>query len=388
MGTFILPFLQQGNYMNTKTRFLCIIILLYLSCIKLDFFVFENDTATSVEKDYHGLPLYVGINPPQWIDSTLLEKEIYLNPSDGKIIPKEQLSSYDEYIHGVFMAAPDDCPGDQCPLIGKSVTFLYTHGNSGTLFRYWYRAVALWSMGANVFIFNYRGYGLSKGEPTRSNIKNDARIAASYIKTRQDVDTNKIIVYGYSMGAIPASYLAGSSSHKNRFAGVILESGLDSPEKILHLSTGTEFPGGFFFDDSPFNGPDFIKSATIPILHIHGAKDDRVIIDQAYSYYDVLKNSSNYTHYIGKTTKPDEEWIRTTGHRNVTIYPFSAEKQISDYWDDAQNPCHCCVHPDEYTEPGFQGFLTGIGNSDGAAMAEAAKKYESLIATWVLSVIP
>ncbi len=367
--------------------YLYFILVCWLNCIKLDFFLFEGEEATSIS-DYHNLPLYVGSDPPQWIDSSLVEREIYVTVPGAEVIPQDQLSSYNNYLHGVFLPAPTNVSIDTCPLIDKSVTFLYCHGNSGHLWRYWYRAVALWNMGANVFIFTYRGYGLSKGETTRDNIKKDAETAATYLKTRTDVDTNEIIVYGYSMGAIPASYLAGTSLHKNSFAGVILESGLDSPEEILHLSTGTEFPGGFFFDDAPFDGPEFIKNTTIPILHMHGQEDQRVIIDQAYNYYEVLKSKQNYTDYIGKTQKPDEQWIAATAHRNVPVYSFKGENHIADYWDDSENPYNCCVHPDEYADPLFAGFLQSVGKTTGAAMSTAAQKYEDLIVAWVSTIIP
>lgn len=373
-----------------KKMFCCIIILLLIcfTCIKLDFFLWEGEEADSIEGDYHGLPLYVGDNPPSWIGSSQIEKEIYLSVPGGELIAPDQLSGHNNYIHGVFMPAPGSCPSDSCPLIDESVTFLYLHGNSGTMFRYWYRAVALWNMGANVFIITYRGYGLSRGETSRKNIKKDAEVAATYLKSRHDIDTSKIVVYGYSMGGITASYLAGASSHKNSFAGVILESAMDSPEEVVDLSMGTDFPGGFFLDDEPYDGTKFIKKTTIPVLHIHGGEDERVIIDQAYNYYEVLKDHTDYTHYIGKTNKPHEEWIGIAAHRNMVFYPFVAGKHIADYWDDSKNPNNCCVHPDEYTEPQFAGFLKDIGNTNGAAMVEAARKYEDLVVDWVVGVIP
>jgi predicted esterase len=330
----------------------------------------------------------MGNNGPHWIDSTIVEKEIYLSVLDGTAIPVDQLSSHKEYIHGIFIPAPLHCPADSCPIIDKSITFLYCHGNSGNIFRYWYRAVALWNMGANVFIFDYRGYGLSKGETSRSNIKRDTEMAATYIKSRADVDTNSIIVYGYSMGAIPSSYVAGISSHKNRFAGIIIESGLDSPEELVGLSTGTDFPDGFFLDDTPFNGPEFINHITIPCLHMHGSEDRRVIIQQAHRYYNVLQGRPNYTHYIGKSSKLHEEWIITTKHRNIPFYSFSADMQITDYWNDSKNPSHCCVNPDELDEPQFSEFLRSVGRTTGAEMKVSSQKYEDLVTAWVKSIIP
>ena len=365
-------------------RFIPVITLLiiFTGCIKLDFFLFDSDQAQSVEKTYHNLPLYSGTTSPSWIKDAVVEKEIYLTPF-GKSLSPEELSSQNSYIHGCFLPAPQCTSTDSCPLAGRNITFLYTHGNSGDLFKYWYRAVSLWSMGANVFIFTYRGYGLSKGEATRANIKQDAEAAATYIKSRSDVDTGKIFVYGYSMGAVTASYLAGASSHKNTFAGLLLESGLDSPEKVVALSSGINFPDGFFLDNEPFNGPEFVKDIAIPVFHIHGGKDERVVIEQSYNYYNVLKNYPDYTHYIGKSDKPEEAWASQASHRNVPFVAFDGEKQISDYWDDPQNESHCCINPFEYNEQQFQSFLQKVGHTTGEEMTQTAAAYRKLVSRWV-----
>jgi fermentation-respiration switch protein FrsA (DUF1100 family) len=357
--------------------------IFFAGCIKLDFFLFDTDKAESIEKSYHGLPMNSGTNSPSWVKNAAVEREIYLSP-EGKVLSSEQLSSQSSYIHGCFLKSPDCISTDTCPLAGRNVTFIYTHGNSGDLFRYWYRAVSLWSMGANVFIFTYRGYGLSKGEVTRANIKQDAEAAAAYVKSRSDVDTNKIFIYGYSMGGVTASYLAGASSHKNSFAGLILESALDNPEKIIGLSSGIDFPDGFFLDKEPYNGPEFVKGIKIPVLHFHGSNDERVIIEQAYSYYNVLKDYPKYTHYIGKSNKPDEAWISQASHRNIPLTAFKAPNHIVDYWDDAQNKSHCCINPFEYDEPQFQEFLSKVGNTTGSEMKRTSDKYRALVSGWIL----
>ncbi|NLG17795.1 MAG: alpha/beta hydrolase [Fibrobacter sp.] len=359
------------------------LIFIFAGCIKLDFFLFDGDQGKSISDTYHGLPLYSGTESPEWIKNAQVEREIYLSV-DGEIIETGDIGTHEEYIHGCFLPAPVNAPADSCPLTGKNVTFLYTHGNSGDLFKYWYRAVSLWSLGANVFIFTYRGYGLSEGEATRAGIKQDADAAAAYVKSRADVDTSRIIVYGYSMGAVVASYLTGKSCHRNSVAGTVLESGLDSPEETVRLSTGIDFPGSFFLDKESFNGPEFIKDATCPVLHIHGKKDVRVTPDQALNYYRVLKDKPRYTHYIGLTSAAPEQWIALADHRNVPFTAFSAEFHIADYWDDPQNDHHCCINPFEFEEAQFQDFLDKTGGTDGDEMSRTADAYRGLISGWIL----
>jgi fermentation-respiration switch protein FrsA (DUF1100 family) len=356
-------------------------------CIELDFFLFEAERADSIAEDYHGLPLYQDDGAPGWVDEQLVEREIYLRVPSAEQLPPDQLGGVKSYVHGAFLRAPQDCPVEECPLIDDDVTFLYQHGNSGHMWRYWYRAVALWDMGANVFIYTYRGYGLSKpqgDQPTRASILADAATAMAYVRGRPDVDQSRVFAYGYSMGGIPTSYLVGKSEHRSAFRATILESALDGPRGIVNLSTGTEWPEGYFLDeDTSFYGPDLIEGADLPVLHMHGDRDSRVLMRQAEIYYKVLKGRPDYTHYLGKTDKPDEEWIHRTGHRNVAIEAFWAPKHISDYWGSKQNPTHCCVHPLEYQNPAHAGFLDAIGGTTGDATWQSSQLYEKLIVDWV-----
>jgi predicted esterase len=366
--------------------------LIYLAaslagCIELDFLFFEPETVESIEKDYHGLPLTLAATPPDWMASAVVEREIYVDSATGRALTEAEREDKEDFLHGAFLHAPQDCPEEECPLVGRDITFVYQPGNSGHLFRYWYRAVLLWRMGANVFIYTYRGYGLSRGEAGRRSILDDAEKAVTYVRGRGDVNPNRIIAYGYSMGGIPTGYLLGRSDHKGTFFAAVLESALDSPDDTLNLSAGTEFPAGFFMDDTPFRGPDFLKDAPeLPVLQIHGGKDERVTRKQGEQYYEVLKEWRGYTHYLGKSDRPDEDWLAEANHRNVPVASFKGKFHIADYFDDEENPSHCCIHPIEYQDPRHAVFLDDIGDTTGQQMVGDAENYHHLVSGWVLSV--
>lgn len=46
----------------------------------------------------------------------------------------------------------------------------------------------------------YRGYGLSEGSPSEYGLYTDAQSAIDYILQRGDIDRNKIILFGRSLG--------------------------------------------------------------------------------------------------------------------------------------------------------------------------------------------
>jgi hypothetical protein len=61
--------------------------------------------------------------------------------------------------------------------------------------------------GINLFLWNYRGYGDSKGTIDFSNMKKDAECVADFMK--QYYKFSKIGVHGISLGGVPACHIAG-----------------------------------------------------------------------------------------------------------------------------------------------------------------------------------
>ncbi len=354
----------------------------------LDSLFWENWGAGSIE-DYHDLPLYQGDDPPDWLDEASIERRLYIEIDTAYLLADNLPPSTGEFIHGVWMPAPIDCPVEECPLIDSDVTFVYQHGNSGDLFRYWYRAVSLWTMGANVFIYTYRGFGISSGdEPTRTNVLADAETAMRFVHTLPTVDTTRVIPYGYSTGAIPSSWIAGESEWSGSIAGLIMESGLDSIEGVLSMGTATEFPSGYFLDNTLFDGPTFLEGdLQAPVMNIWGSQDTRVLREQVERYHQVLEGHDDYSYYYGESDDPVDTWMAEAAHRNVVHWPFAAPLHIADYWD-VDNAGNCCIHPYEFQLSENADFLEATGKTTGEDMIAASEEYRTLVADWVLSKLP
>jgi alpha/beta superfamily hydrolase len=58
----------------------------------------------------------------------------------------------------------------------------------------------------NVMVWNYRGYGLSKGNPDPVNIRKDAETILEYMRNTIGVK-GKMGVYGRSLGGVATSHL-------------------------------------------------------------------------------------------------------------------------------------------------------------------------------------
>ncbi|MBC8281414.1 MAG: alpha/beta hydrolase, partial [Chloroflexi bacterium] len=78
-------------------------------------------------------------------------------------------------------------PGD--PEIAPKATWVWFHGNGGNNgYRVDELALAHHRTGANLFIFDYRGYGESEGSPTEKGTYLDSQAVRDYLESRPDVD--------------------------------------------------------------------------------------------------------------------------------------------------------------------------------------------------------
>jgi alpha-beta hydrolase superfamily lysophospholipase len=78
----------------------------------------------------------------------------------------------------------------------------------------------------NAFLWDYRGYGRSEGEPSVETLLADAREAYRWLREEKGVAPAEIIVHGHSLGSFPAAEVAAEEP----VGGVVLESPLTSAE--------------------------------------------------------------------------------------------------------------------------------------------------------------
>ena len=159
-------------------------------------------------------------------------------------------------------------------------TILFLHGNAQNLTAHALYMNGLPSVGYNVFIVDYRGYGLSSGKSDRRGVLRDAKTAYDYLRTRKGLDPNKLIIYGQSLGGAIALTLAGQQPLPGLKA-VIADSAFSNyarigREKILQVPV----LGYVLWPFSPLIvsgglSPDKFVAAIspVPVLFIHGSSD-------------------------------------------------------------------------------------------------------------------
>ena len=169
------------------------------------------------------------------------------------------LSSQGKKIYGYYVRS-NDVNGKFC--------VLYNHGNRDHLQYYWDRVALLYSMGFSVFIYDYQGYGMSEGESNEASIHSDAVAAYAYVASLGFADS-AIAVYGFSLGGVPATYLASSVFTPRAF---ITESAFASASTLVQSGVLLDMPGTLVMDGK-YDNAELIKNVSAPKLFLHGLSD-------------------------------------------------------------------------------------------------------------------
>lgn len=207
-------------------------------------------------------------------------------PRLTEAIPHEDVwidSSDDVRLHGWFLKARGTA----------RATVVYLHGNAQNLTAHAAYVDWLPAAGYNVLIPDYRGYGMSTGQPSREGLLADALSSWRYARSRPDVDPEKLILFGQSLGGANALALAGREKLPGLRA-VIADSAFSSysrigREKILQIPV----LGYLLWPFSPLivSGglspePVVKRISPVPLLLIHGDHDSVVPASHSERLYD------------------------------------------------------------------------------------------------------
>ena len=167
------------------------------------------------------------------------------------------------------------------------------HGNAGAIaHRVPIARVLEQSVGCNVLMLEYRGYGLSTGDPDEKGLQIDAQAGLEWIRTNPETRSSKIVVYGQSLGGAVGIDLVMKNQQAEDIAALILENTFLSIRKMIPRSEdfiATEPCTDVY--DSVFPPARYIaplcherwiseealpRITKIPILFLSGLKDEIV----------------------------------------------------------------------------------------------------------------
>lgn len=168
------------------------------------------------------------------------------------------------------------------PAIGKPKgTVVHFHGNAQNMTSHFSFVSWLPAEGFNLFVFDYRGYGKSEGRTDRNGLYEDSLAAVRYVRSRKDVDPDRLLVLGQSLGGAQAITAVGGGD-KQGIRAVAVEATFFSyrsivRDKIAEMPLLSLFrtPLAYLLIGNDLSPGDFVaKIAPMPLLLIHGTADD------------------------------------------------------------------------------------------------------------------
>ncbi len=144
-------------------------------------------------------------------------------------------------------------------------TIIFAHGN-GELIEDWQGEMErIAAAGLNALLVEFPGYGHSEGKPSRSTLLEAFTLAFDWLVARDEVDADRIVAYGRSLGGGVAGDLA-----LNRPVGaLVLQSTFSSAKAIAREN----LVPGFLVRDR-FDNLRAVSDFSGPVLLMHGIRDD------------------------------------------------------------------------------------------------------------------
>lgn len=190
---------------------------------------------------------------------------------------------------------------------------LFTHGNGGNVS---YSGDVLQTLRvkfqATCLVFDYRGYGRSRGKPTLEGVVADAAAARRYLASETGVAEQDIILWGHSMGGAIAIQLTQQLPPK----ALILDSTFSSlRDEAAHVSPNL----AWMVSRKLWNSAEVIADYTGPVFIMHGDADRVIPWTQGRALYDAVTQhasaAGSAADAAGPTTIP-RTFVRLPGGRH------------------------------------------------------------------------
>ena len=219
-------------------------------------------------------------------------KKVYRTPEAYKLKYEEIVFKSEDgtELSGWFMPAEGKAKG----------TVIQFHGNAQNMTSHFIFGAWLPKYNYNFFVFDYRGYGKSKGTPSRDGIYQDSVAALEYVINRKGIDNDKIIVLGQSLGGAKAIAVLGNK-HYPQVKGLIIDSAFASYKKVAsdalrHTSVSSiATPASSVFVSDKYQPLKAIKEIkNIPKVFIHGTHDPVVQYKHGVALFNAAQQPKQF----------------------------------------------------------------------------------------------
>lgn len=162
-------------------------------------------------------------------------------------------------------------------------TVYYLHGNAQNISTHVMNVAWLPEVGYQVFLIDYRGFGLSDGEPSLAGAMIDIQTGLDWLHASGRLQNKPLIVFAQSLGASMTTWVLAQEENRRKAACFIEEAGFADYKQIVDLVMQKSWllwplrPLVVPFIDNDYAPAEVVgKLAPMPVLMIH-SKDDQVV---------------------------------------------------------------------------------------------------------------
>lgn len=234
------------------------IIFFISSCARLDNNLYNNKKITEYKLDN-----YTDVNDFN-LDSTYRIQDSLIHVFT--LQSKTNSESSSTKIYAIYIG--------KITSINTDTVIMYCHGNKWHMDFYWQRAKLLANIGGKnnygVLMIDYRGYGLSEGNPSEDGMYADVDAGLQWLKMNGLTD-NRLVIYGFSLGSSSACELTANPRSLTP-SKVILEAPFASTAVMVQDGSQLSMPSSFF-TNAKIDNAEEIKKINQPLMWIHGTND-------------------------------------------------------------------------------------------------------------------
>jgi uncharacterized protein len=173
-------------------------------------------------------------------------------------------------------------------------TVLYLHGNGQNISTQFANIAWMPAAGFNVLALDYRGYGGSQGEPSLPGVQLDIDAAMRALVARPDVDPERIVLFGQSLGGALAIHYVAHSRFHHLVKALVVDSAFSDYERIGREKLAAAvitWPFQWFATlaiDNRYSPEASVGMLSpIPLLFIHGEDDTIVPLSHSQRLYEL-----------------------------------------------------------------------------------------------------
>ena len=179
-------------------------------------------------------------------------------------------------------------------------TILFLHGNGDNVSSHIINAYWLVDEGYDLYLFDYREYGLSEGEVSLDNSITDIEKMIAYCIAQLPAN-EKLIVMGHSLGGSLAIYAVAHSQYREQIKTLVTIEAFsdyhDVTQDVLSRSWLLwlfQWPLSFTIDNSYRPLDSVAMISPIPLLVLHGEKDKMIDVYHAQRLFDAAKDPKEF----------------------------------------------------------------------------------------------